>query len=125
MKKPTNQRIRFTTWLLTLAMILIMLPAVTLPAVAAEGAVASVTIGNTTTTYPTLNDAIVAAKDCTTTDNAVVKLLSDIDLGNTKQLINSGVFTLDLNGHTITSSNDDTLRVYNGVSNSVAQVNIR
>ena len=64
---------------------------------------ASTTIDGEVTNYLTLNEAINAVSNCTAEDKAVVKLLSDIDLGTSRQYIVSGEFTFDLNGHKITS----------------------
>jgi len=63
-------------------------------------AAASVTIGGTTTCYETLAEAIRTAENCTAADNAVMKLLKE-HTGSVA--ISSGVFTLDLNGQTISS----------------------
>ena len=65
--------------------------------------VAMVTIGDETTTYPTLTEAFDAMKNCKAADNATIKVLEDITLTGKKNEI-SGVFTLDLNGHDIISS---------------------
>lgn len=69
-------------------------------------AVASVTIGGTTTYVKTLDKAIQAVKDCTAADHAVVTLLKDIPLGIDPQRITSGTFTLDLNGFELSSDNN-------------------
>ena len=73
-------------------------------------AVASTTIGETILYHRTLGEAIQAVAGCTAADKAVVKLLADIDLGNSNQEINSGVFTIDLNGKTL-SGNQTSLGV--------------
>ena len=67
-------------------------------------AVASTTVGGTTTYHLTLDAAIQAVKSCTAEDEAVVKLLKNIALGNSHQTIGSGVFTIDLNGFEISST---------------------
>ncbi|MBQ8718352.1 MAG: hypothetical protein IJY66_03720, partial [Clostridia bacterium] len=66
--------------------------------------------------YTTLADAITSAQSCTAADKAVVKLLKDIDLGNTSQSIRGGVFTLDLNGKLLSSTRDtwDVLQIRDG-----------
>ena len=61
--------------------------------------------GVATGAYTTLNDAIEAVKNCTADDKAVVTLLQNIALGDSYQKITSGVFTIDLNGHEISSKN--------------------
>jgi len=58
----------------------------------------SVTIGDTTTNFRLLGDALQAVKDCTAEDQATVKLLVNIDLKDSWQTISSGEFTFDLNG---------------------------
>lgn len=70
-----------------------------------EKAVASVSKdGVLTGGYETLQAAFDAVKDCTENDKAVLTVLQDIDLGSDYATVNYGVFTLDLNGHKITSS---------------------
>ena len=69
-----------------------------------NAAVASTTVGGITTYYGTLGSAIQAVKDCTAADKAVVTILKDIALGVNYQTISSGVFTIDLNGHEISST---------------------
>ena len=66
--------------------------------------VASVTIGGATTYYENIYEAIDAVKDCTDDDYAVVKMQQDIDLGSACLEPSSGVFILDLNGKTLSSS---------------------
>ncbi|MBQ8029448.1 MAG: hypothetical protein IJ262_08610, partial [Clostridia bacterium] len=66
-------------------------------------AVASSTINGEVTYYLTLNEAIVSVDNCSAEDKAVVKLLSDVALGSSRQYILSGEFTLDLAGHKITA----------------------
>ncbi len=68
-------------------------------------AVASVTIGGEVSYYATLDDAIQAVTNCTAADQAVVTILKDIALGNGYQEINGGMFTFDLNGFEVSSSN--------------------
>lgn len=70
----------------------------------ANMAVASTTIGETTTYHRTLGEAIQAVASCTEADKAVVKLTADIDLGSGYQEITSGVFTIDLNGFELSGS---------------------
>ena len=54
--------------------------------------------------YATLQDAFAAVRSATAQDNTVVKLLADIDLDIYTYQITSGIFTLDLNGKTVTSA---------------------
>ena len=58
--------------------------------------VASVTLGSTTTNVTTLAGAFAPANN-----GATVKLLANVDAAGGAITINSGTFTLDLNGHTI------------------------
>ena len=78
-----------------------------------EYTVASVTIGDTVEYYIDLNDAIQAVNDCTAEDEAVVTFLKDIDLGDSSQTIDVGVFSVDLNGFEIRSTHgsDGALRI--------------
>ena len=79
-------------------------------------AVASVSKnGVVTSAYTTLNDAIEAVKDCTADDKAVITLLKDIELGSGYQTINGGIFTIDLNGKTLSNTDETwaTLTVIN------------
>ena len=71
-------------------------------------AAASVTIGGNITYHLTLGDAITAVENCAAEDAAVVKLLDNVDLGNNRLEITSGVFTIDLGGKTVTGEDDDT-----------------
>jgi len=71
-------------------------------------AAASVTIGGNITYHLTLGDAITAVENCAAEDAAVVKLLDDVNLGNNYLEITSGVFTIDLDGKTVTSIDTDT-----------------
>ncbi len=95
---------KLTAWFLSLAMLMTLIPSFTLTVSAVDDTtyVASVTTagGSTTNYYETLDDALEAVQDCTEADNATVKLLKSIDLGDQTQYIGSGVFTLDLNGNT-------------------------
>ena len=68
---------------------------------------AAVTIGGETTYVQTLPNAIAAVAGCTAEDEAKVTLLDNIDLGNSYVEITSGVFTLDLNGCSITGTHQD------------------
>ena len=88
-------------------------------------AVASTTVGGTTTYHLTLDAAIQAVKDCTAEDEAVVKLLKNIDQGSSYQEITSGVFTLDLNGKTLKSVGKYVLCVYrNGVDVTIEDTGV-
>ncbi len=51
----------------------------------------------------TLDAVITEAEKCTAADKAVVTILKNIDLGENYQSIDSGVFTIDLNGKTVSS----------------------
>ena len=64
-------------------------------------AVSQVTIGDQITYYHTFDRAISAVSACTAEDNAVLKLLKDVDLGTRTLRISDGVYTLDLNGKTL------------------------
>ncbi len=80
-------------------------------------AVASVSMsGADDTAYLTLNEAIQAVQSCSEEDEAVVKLLKNVDLDTAYQAITSGVFTIDLNGFEIksTSQNCGTLDITGG-----------
>ena len=75
-----------------------------LTASAAEGDVASVTVGETTTNYTSLDDALIAAQN---NPDSTLTLLQNIDRGSDRLLINSipnSTFTIDLNGCTLTST---------------------
>ncbi|MBQ3548884.1 MAG: right-handed parallel beta-helix repeat-containing protein [Oscillospiraceae bacterium] len=75
-----------------------------------EMAEAYVTTGGATTYYEWLMDAISAVNTATAADNATVTLLKDNDAG---QSIYGGVFTLDLNGKTLSSETFKTaLNIY-------------
>ncbi len=52
----------------------------------------------------TLDAVITEAKKCVAADEAVVTLLQNIDLGSSNLTINSGVFSLDLNGFELKST---------------------
>ena len=73
-------------------------------AVQAEGNVAEVTIGDTTTQYATLTEAITAAQN---SKGSTVKLLKNVTILKNADgysygiRLKSGDITLDLNGHTI------------------------
>ncbi len=61
----------------------------------------------------TLDAVITEAEKCTAADKAVVTILQDIDLGSNYQQIDSGVFTIDLNGCTLSGNDFYTLCIYN------------
>jgi hypothetical protein len=63
----------------------------------------SVTIGGTTTHYLTMDDAFKVVTGCTAEDAAVMTILQDINLGFVYTEVQSGVFTVDLNGHIISN----------------------
>ena len=71
--------------------------------VAPKNFVASLTVNGVVTNYTTLDGAISAAEHCTKEDEAVVTLLDNIDLGSNPQQIDSGVFTIDLNGKNLSN----------------------
>ena len=73
---------------------------------AEESPVVSVTIGGNTNYHLTLADAVAAVASCTADDNAVVKMEQDVDLGSECLQIFSGVFTIDLNGKTLSSTHE-------------------
>ncbi len=60
---------------------------------------ASVTMNGITTYYETLDTAITAVKDCTAEDEAIVQLLAKVEKVKSYIRIDSGTFTLDLNGY--------------------------
>ena len=51
--------------------------------------------------YTTLNDAFKAVENSVASDEAVIWLLQDVNLGESIQKFSYGVYTLDLNGHTL------------------------
>lgn len=99
---------RMLQLLFTILMMVVMLPMNVLAGVedgsgVQQSKVASVTIGDEMTTYTSLETAVSALEDATEQDNAVLKLLDDVDLGDDGLMIKSGVFTFDLNGYSINS----------------------
>ena len=71
---------------------------------------ASLTVDGTETPYRTFEEALTAAQQ---TQGGTLSLLADVNLA--KQVnVNSGTFTLDLNGHTLTSGALNTLVVGDG-----------
>lgn len=98
---------RILSVLLTVIMVFSMVP---LSVFAADGAVAEVTIGSTTTPYSDLASAFSAAQYAS--GSATVKLLDDVDsfaAGNLRTdgvQLSSGDVTLDLNGHYIERYNN-------------------
>lgn len=107
-----NLKRRLISLALCICMVLGLMPGVSGDASAADP-VASVTCGGLETTYTSLDEAIKAVEFASAEDNAVVKLLQDMDLGEDFLGIYSGVFTLDLNGKTLsgTSTSDGALHV--------------
>ena len=69
----------------------------------------TVTIGKFDTTPKTISTA--AELLATGSESGIYKLVNDIDLGADKLNITSGSYTLDLNGHTLSSSNDTVITV--------------
>ena len=72
-----------------------------------ENAVAEVTIDNTTTQYPTLTEAITAAQN---SEGSTVKLLADVTTTSEIE-VDSGTFTIDLNGKKLDRTSPFTLSV--------------
>ena len=71
---------------------------------------ASLTVDGTETPYGTFEDALTAAQQ---TPGGTLTLLNNVNLV-TQVYVNSGTFTLDLNGHTLTSGDHNTLVVGDG-----------
>ena len=72
-----------------------------------ENAVAEVTIDGTTTQYPTLTEAITAAQK---SNGSTVKLLADVTTTSEIE-VDSGTFTIDLNGKKLDRTSPFTLSV--------------
>ena len=79
--------------------------------------------GKVVAAYLSLNDAIQAVKDCTAADKAVVTILKKIDLGENRQEITSGVFTIDLNGCEISNTTSDYGTLY--INGAAADVTVQ
>ena len=73
-------------------------------------ALASLTVNGTETPYGTFEEALTAAQQ---TPGGTLTLLNNVNLV-TQVYVNSGTFTLDLNGHTLTSGDYNTLVVGDG-----------
>ena len=71
---------------------------------------ASLTVDGTEIPYRTFEEALTAAQQ---TQGGTLSLLADVNLSNQVN-VNSGTFTLDLNGHTLTSGALNTLVVVGG-----------
>ena len=71
---------------------------------------ASLTVDGTETPYGTFEEALTAAQQ---TQGGTLTLLSNVNLV-TQVYVNSGTFTLDLNGHTLTSADFNTMIVNGG-----------
>ena len=71
---------------------------------------ASLTVNGTETTYGTFEDALTAAQQ---TQGGTLTLLNNVNLV-TQVFVNRGTFTLDLNGHTLTSEDFNTMIVNGG-----------
>ena len=95
-----------------LTCVLLMVAAMPL-AVSAEGeAVATLHVnGELIGEYTTLNEAFVAARGYKLADNAVVTLLSDVDLGDVETTVSECYVTFDLNGKTLSRVSGTVLRV--------------
>ena len=76
-----------------------------------ENAVAEVTIGDTTTQYATMAEAITAAQN--SEGSATVKLLADVTTTSEIE-VDSGTFTIDLNGKKWEGTDTHTLLVSGG-----------
>ena len=70
---------------------------------------ASLTVNGTETIYGTFEDALTAAQE----QGGTLTLLNNVNL-MTQVYVNSGTFTLDLNGHTLTSADFNTMVVKGG-----------
>ena len=70
---------------------------------------ASLTVNGIATPYRTFEDALAAAQE----QGGTLSLLADVNLAK-QAYVNSGTFTLDLNGHTLTSGALNTLVVVGG-----------
>ena len=70
---------------------------------------ASLTVNGTETPYGTFEDALTAAQE----QGGTLTLLNNVNL-MTQVYVNSGTFTLDLNGHTLTSADFNTMVVKGG-----------
>lgn len=81
--------------------------------VTVQDPVASVTIGGVTEIYGDLQKALNAVKDCKASDNAEVKLLTNVTINNSLT-ISSGVFKLDLGTFNATNSNAVALMISGG-----------
>ncbi len=73
-------------------------------------ALVSLTVDGTETPYGTFEEALTAAQQ---TPGGTLTLLNNVNLV-TQVYVNSGTFTLDLNGHTLTSGDYNTLVVGDG-----------
>ncbi|MDO4511551.1 MAG: hypothetical protein Q4B68_07025, partial [Bacteroidales bacterium] len=94
-----------TLRLLYLPILAIAMMAVCVPQ--AQAQVASVTVGEQTTTYLTLQEAFAAAASA---ESATLQMLQDVTLEEGKKFeLESGNITLDLNGKTITGQTGSTL----------------
>ena len=71
---------------------------------------ASLTVDGTETPYGTFEEALTAAQQ---TQGGTLTLLNNVNL-MTQVYVNSGTFTLDLNGHTLTSADFNTMVVKGG-----------
>ncbi len=79
-----------------------------------EMAEAKVTSGGVDTYYETLDGAISDVGNATAADEAVVKLLKNVDLGTASLTISSGVFTLDLNDCELKTYGSQVLHIMSG-----------
>ena len=66
------------------------------------------------TAWGTLQEALNAA--ASDANVKYIKVMNDIDLGDSNVKATGGTFTLDLNGRTVTSTDDHTLYLYNSVN---------
>ncbi len=98
--KPTLPK-KLLSLALCLCMVLSLLP---ITAWAAEDTpVARVTMGGSTTEYLSLTDALTVVSTAAAEDEATLTVLEDITLAEDSLSASRGVFTIDLNGHTVDS----------------------
>ena len=101
---------RLLSAFMALALCLTLLPTAALAEETAETNVAEVTIGSTTKQYATLTEAITEAQN---SEGSTVKLLADVT--TTSEIkVDSGTFTIDLNGKKWEGTDTHTLLVSGG-----------
>ncbi len=94
---------RLFATLMSIILVIGLMPTLTLSqqAYAADGDVASVTVGDATTTYADFSEALTAANAGTSSDPATLTLLADVDMGSVEGSL-TGYVTFDLAGYTLT-----------------------